>query len=1359
MTNRRKLRILFIALALLAALAFSFIPKKNANIVYDINLLKNSDFEIITGEGLPQDWATEAYVLSPGVTLFEVGEGKEGKGVTLTNRGGNDARFAQVVQVQPDTIYCLEGDIKADASEGRGANLSVAGVYAFSESVYTSDGWQHIKTYGMTGENQREITVYARLGGYSGESLGTASFDNVKLYPVKTVPEEAVLNTWYTKEAAPAKPVMETEVGQSPAWPLLIAVVLLYTLAAYLMARKAQSLEGNSLLDNQRDLTGVGVLMLTALLVRLVVALLVPGYSVDIGCFTAWSNRMAEVGPALFYHTEMHSDYPPGYMLVLWPLGMLGKLLGTGATEWMVKLPPILCDLAAVYLLYKWAMEAGASGRNAVLLAGLYAFNPLTILTGAAWGQVDSVTALFILLVVRYAIKGNWKLALPLYVVAVLMKPQALMFGPLGAVAIAADFVWRKDQNKVKDMLMGVGLALLAALVIVIPFSLKEQGFDWLFKLYTGTMTFYDRATVNATNLFFLFELNWSMMDKAAPFLLKLLGSLSILLPFIVYTLRHKPSLPKEKGERAIAFSSLGIMAVPLVVLLAAPVHLDLAGYLMMLSSFAVVTWQYVRGRDVRLLPLLGAVVLIAFCTLGTMMHERYLFPALLLLMLAYVLRRDKRILVLLLLLTVVVFLNVGVVLDRGARIGGVEGHLDAPLHQIASDSAVLEYMLSALSLVMTGYALYLGFVCTAQGYQVSPLKVTRPIPEVEPPVPTALMQLKHPYQRQKVTRADWFIILAITLLYGALALFNLGSAVAPQNPWVSSDAQDEVLVDLGESRSFNIVYYPGIHWNEWRFTISTGNTLEDMVVTPADVKPGTCFAWKYQNTPQPGDDPNKFTGIHVEHSGRYVKITADNIGLTLMEMKLMDSETGEYLQPTLLSDGGAALFDEQDTLLDKPSWYNSMYFDEIYHARTAYEQLNGLRGLEPSSIYETTHPPLGKVLMTLSISIFGMTPFGWRLAGALAGVFMLPGMYLMGRLFTKRRHAALLALLLMAFDCMHFAQTRIATIDSFVTLFIIWATYYMFKYVLMDYHNTPFKKTLVPLGLSGLFMGLAVASKWTGIYAGVGLGIMFFWSFFRRMAQSQAAQAVPAEEEQPHERAAAHKWQKRAVYTLLWCLLFFVAVPLLIYYLSYYPVYVATPGGLTIGKVIKSGQHMLSYHATPGLGMDHPYYSPWYMWPVSQKPMWYYSSSRIGNTGSTIFAFGNPAVWWTGLIALLAALYILVRRRIRAGIPQLETKAMQDMRPGLIFIAFLAQYLPWALVPRGTYIYHYFPSVPFIILATSYIMDVLEDRFGEKIRYLSYGLMAVSGLLFLGFYPYVSGARVATWWLDLMRWFPGIWY
>lgn len=1349
------------ALVLLAVVYFA-LPKAGRNIAYDVNILKNSDFESVTGEGLPESWYTEAYVLSPGVTLYEMADGKEGKGVQLINKGANDARFAQTVQVEPNTIYCLEGDILADAQQGRGANLSVGGVYAFSDSLYSSDGWQHIKTYGMTGENQKELTVFARLGGYSGESLGSAVFDNVRLYPVKTMPKDAQLSMWYVQSAAPVEIETETDNGNAPAWPVLVLVALLYVLAAYLMAQKAEKLHTRDLTREKEDIISMYALLIAAAFIRLVVALLVPGYSVDIGCFTAWSNRMAEVGPALFYHTEMHSDYPPGYMLVLWPLGILGRLFGTGATEWMVKLPPILCDLAAIYLLYKWALEETSNRPMSVMLAALYAFNPLTVLTGAAWGQVDSVTALCIMLVVRFAIKCNWKAALPIYVIAVLMKPQALMFGPLGAIALIADFIWRKDPKKWKDVLLGAAFALAAALIIVIPFSVKEQGFEWLINLYTGTMTFYDRATVNATNLFFLFELNWSMLDKAAPILLKFTGALTILVPLFWYFSRKKWQLPGEKGERLTSVIFLSLTLLPLIVLLAAPLQLDAMGYALMLSVFMLVTWQYIRGNDIRQLPLLGAVVLIGFCVLGSMMHERYLFPALLLLMLAYIMRRDKRILALMLLLTLVVFLNVGLVLNRGTRIGGVAGHLDAPLHQIASDSAWLEYLLSALSVLMAGYALYLGFVLTGKDYTVQTLNIAQPLEEEEAPeINMPLRQLTNPWQRQKITRKDWALIIAITLLYTVLALTNLGSPVAPQKAWVSAEVEDEVLVDLGESRSFYVLYYPGIHWNDWLFTLSVGEDTQQMTSTPADVKPGTCFAWKYQNTQQAGNDPNKFTGIHTEHTGRYVKLTAGNIGLTLFEMKFMDSKTGEFITPTLLSGIGEGLFDEQDTLRGEPSWYDSMYFDEIYHARTAYEQLNALRGLEPSSIYETTHPPLGKVLMTLSISIFSMTPFGWRLAGALAGALMLPGMYLMGRLFTKRRHAALLSMLFMAFDCMHFAQTRIATIDSFVTLFIIWATYYMFKYVLMDYYNTPFKKTLVPLGLSGMFMGLAIASKWTGCYAGAGLGVVFFWSFIRRMRQGQAAQEYVAQEGEasPVITLAANEWKQRSLRTLLWCVVFFVLVPLIIYYLSYYPVFAATPGGLSIPKVIQSAEHMLKYHATPGLGMDHPYYSPWYLWPISQKPMWYYSSSRAAGTGSTIFAFGSPAVWWTGLLALLAIVCVLLRRRVALRPLRLRANHESDMRPALIVIAFLAQYLPWALVPRGTYIYHYFPAVPFIILATSYVLDVLQDRFGGRIKYLSYALMGISGVLFLGFYPYVSGLRVPTWWLDLMRWFPGIWY
>ena len=71
------------------------------------------------------------------------------------------------------------------------------------------------------------------------------------------------------------------------------------------------------------------------------------------------------------------------------------------------------------------------------------------------------------------------------------------------------------------------------------------------------------------------------------------------------------------------------------------------------------------------------------------------------------------------------------------------------------------------------------------------------------------------------------------------------------------------------------------------------------------------------------------------------------------------------------------------------------MYFDEIYHARTAYEFLHGL------PTYENTHPPLGKILISVGIAIFGMNPFGWRIMGTLFGIAMLPFLYLLWKKMT----------------------------------------------------------------------------------------------------------------------------------------------------------------------------------------------------------------------------------------------------------------------------------------------------------------------------------------------------------------------
>ena len=97
-----------------------------------------------------------------------------------------------------------------------------------------------------------------------------------------------------------------------------------------------------------------------------------------------------------------------------------------------------------------------------------------------------------------------------------------------------------------------------------------------------------------------------------------------------------------------------------------------------------------------------------------------------------------------------------------------------------------------------------------------------------------------------------------------------------------------------------------------------------------------------------------------------------------------------------------------------------------------------------------------------------------------------------------------------------------------------------------------------------------------------------------------------------------------------------------------------------------------------------------------------------------------------------------------------------------MIAVGFLSAYLPWVLVPRLTFIYHYFASVPFIILATAWGLQKISLRRPRAGKIFSIVLCAAALLLFIGFYPLASGHEVPRSWCDFMNWFKGsgwMWY
>ena len=216
--------------------------------------------------------------------------------------------------------------------------------------------------------------------------------------------------------------------------------------------------------------------------------------------------------------------------------------------------------------------------------------------------------------------------------------------------------------------------------------------------------------------------------------------------------------------------------------------------------------------------------------------------------------------------------------------------------------------------------------------------------------------------------------------------------------------------------------------------------------------------------------------------------------------------------------------------------------------------------------------------------------------------------------------------------------------------------------------------------------------------------------------------------------------WRNLTI-TLLWCVVWFVIVPLVIYYLSYYP-YLSINDEFSVASVWQEQLNMFDYHS--GLTTDDHYYrSRWYTWPIIGKPMWFYDGHEFSEPGwtSSISCMGNPAVWWGGLAALIFVVVQLIRGK-------------GDKSYLLVVVGFMAQFLPWTLVERSTFIYHYFASVPFIILAVVLWFDWVRRREFSWYKPAVYGFVAAALAMFIFFYPVISGTPMPLSWAQYIRWF-----
>jgi Gpi18-like mannosyltransferase len=354
------------------------------------------------------------------------------------------------------------------------------------------------------------------------------------------------------------------------------------------------------------------VLLLAGFSLRLTIAyVLFPasGFETDLSSYASWALTMGAHGPAGFYANAGFSDYPPAYLYLLWPIGLLagGRADATDVAMSLVKLPPMLIDLAVGYVIYRLVLGWAWPGRRAEAMAlaagALYVFNPVSLYDSALWGQSDAAGALVVLLGVAALVRGNSEGAAALGVLAALVKPQfGVLLLPLVAAVLLKRHLWRPGSGPhhrpwapqplaawLADHRGPVRLltAFLAAAAVFFAVSLPfGMGPLELVQRMIDTAGGYEYLSVNAYNL-------WALVGSA-----------------------EAPSLAASGGWSDDTVALWG--PLPGVVVGAA---LLAAGFL----------WGTLRAalRDDRWTLLAAAAFLaIAFFILPTRVHERYLFPA-----------------------------------------------------------------------------------------------------------------------------------------------------------------------------------------------------------------------------------------------------------------------------------------------------------------------------------------------------------------------------------------------------------------------------------------------------------------------------------------------------------------------------------------------------------------------------------------------------------------------------------------------------------------------------------------------------------------------------------------------------------
>jgi len=548
-----------------------------------------------------------------------------------------------------------------------------------------------------------------------------------------------------------------------------------------------------------------------------------------------------------------------------------------------------------------------------------------------------------------------------------------------------------------------------------------------------------------------------------------------------------------------------------------------------------------------------------------------------------------------------------------------------------------------------------------------------------------------------QIDKRDLLTITILSIVFFSIATWNLGMTQTPLTTWQATENKS-FYIDLGRFESIKSVYFL-VKIGSANVTVYTGSEGHWNYIRMLNIQ-FSYYHWRK---------------IEINNDARYVRFNFQQASIEVAEIAVLSLDNQRVAIDAVIDENTSdpnlsKLIDEQDLVQCPPTYMSHTYFDEIYYVRTAENYLNF------QSPYERTHPPLGKLILTSGISIFGYNPFGWRIMGVAFATLMISLIYVIGKELFGTWIGAFASAFLLTFDFMNFTMGRMATVDVFLAFFSL-ASQLFFLIYIKNVLKNGWKTSLLPLFLAVLFFTLGFSTKWIALFGFLGQLAILLVLRLREVIKLRNGLSAKI------NAFFAHPF---------FPLCGFLGLGVFIYFLNYIPNMLA---GSSLIDVFQLQDSMFAFHSR--LISTHPFASQWWTWPFIIKPVWLSVSHLPNDVVSTIVAMGNPAVWWVGFASVILSIERAIRRKYFACI--------------FITVLFFFQWLPYMLIARTTYLYHFYSVVPFLCLATTYFLNKYWNSKWGKAATLAYFVVVV--VLFGLFYPAISGMPAPTSWIDRLKW------